>query len=54
MCIISAGELIFSVHRRFGVVAQLGERYHGMVEAVGSSPIDSTRRDSFAVPFFFL
>jgi prevent-host-death family protein len=31
---------------RFGAVAQLGERRHGMAEARGSSPLSSTSRDA--------
>ena len=29
---------------RFGAIAQLGERYNGIVEVKGSSPFSSTRR----------
>ncbi len=30
---------------RFGAIAQLGERYNGIVEVKGSSPFSSTRAD---------
>ena len=39
---------------RFGAIAQLGERYNGIVEVKGSSPFSSTRRDGriVCVPVF--
>ena len=34
---------------RFGAIAQLGERYNGIVEVKGSSPFSSTRLDCGSV-----
>ena len=39
---------------QIGAIAQLGERYNGIVEVKGSSPFSSTRRDGrmVCVPVF--
>jgi hypothetical protein len=38
---------------RFGPIAQLGERYNGIVEVIGSIPIGSTK-EGRVLAFFFL
>ena len=34
----------------FGILAHLGERYHGMVKVMGSSPVGSTKFEYFCAP----
>ena len=48
--------LIFSTFSWYGVIAQLGERLHGMQEVIGSIPISSTRTSQcswFTVNIFY-
>ena len=44
--------LIFSTFSWYGVIAQMGERLHGMQEVIGSTPIFSTPKEKVGMKSF--